>query len=55
MVQIRADGLAAMESCTSGYGYPTPEQVAAADAAVDEEERLIAEMLEVERRDVRPP
>ena len=32
-------------------GYPTPEQVAAATAAVDEEERLIAEMLEAERRD----
>ena len=49
--KIRADGLAAMDELYQQIGYPTPEQAAAAKAAVDEEERLIAEMLEGERRD----
>ena len=49
--KIRADGLAAMDELYQQIGYPTPEQVAAAEAAVDEEERLIAEMLEAERRE----
>lgn len=49
--KIRADGLAAMDELYQQIGYPTPEQVAAATAAVDEEERLIAEMLEAERRE----
>ncbi len=49
--KIRADGLAAMDELYQQIGYPTPEQAAAAKAAVDDEERLIAEMLEVERRD----
>jgi len=49
--KIRADGLAAMDELYQQIGYPTPEQAAAAKAAVDEEERLIAEMLEAERRE----
>jgi hypothetical protein len=49
--KIRADGLAAMDELYQQIGYPTPEQVAAAEAEVDEEERLIAEMLEAERRE----
>ena len=40
-----------MDELYQQIGYPTPEQVAAATAAVDEEERLIAEMLEAERRE----
>jgi len=49
--KIRADGLAAMDELYQQIGYPTAEQAAAAEAAVDEEERLIAEMLEAERRE----
>jgi hypothetical protein len=49
--KIRADGLAAMDELYQQIGYPAPEQVAAAAVAVDEEERLIAEMLAAERRE----
>jgi hypothetical protein len=49
--KIRADGLAAMDELYQQIGYPTAEQVGAAEAAVDEEERLMAEMLEAERRE----
>lgn len=48
---IRADGLAAMDKLYQQIGYPTPEQVAAADAAVDEELRLHREALEAETRE----
>ncbi|MGH3266027.1 MAG: ribbon-helix-helix protein, CopG family [Trebonia sp.] len=51
---IRAGGLAAMDELYQQIGYPTPEQEAAARAAVDEEERLIAEMLEAERHQASP-
>jgi hypothetical protein len=47
--RIRADGLAAMDELYQQIGYPTPEEEAAAKAAVDEEERLVTEMLEAER------
>lgn len=49
--KLRADGLAAMDQLHRMYGYPTPEQVAAADAAVDEEIRLLHEALEADARD----
>jgi hypothetical protein len=49
--KLRADGLAAMEQYHRMYGYPTPEEVAAADAAVDEELRLLHEALEADARD----
>ncbi len=49
--KLRADGLAAMEQYHRMYGYPTPEEVAAADAAVDEELRLHREALEADARD----
>jgi hypothetical protein len=49
--KIRADGLAAMEQYHRMYGYPTPEEVAAADAAVDEELRLHREALAADARD----
>lgn len=43
--KIRADGLAAIEQEYRETGYPTPEEAAAARAAVDEEERLAEETL----------
>jgi hypothetical protein len=49
--KLRADGLAAMEQFHRMFGYPTPEQVAAADAAVDEEIRLHHEALAAEARE----
>ena len=49
--KLRADGLAAMEQYHRMYGYPTPEEVAAADAAVDEEVRLLHEALEADARE----
>jgi hypothetical protein len=52
---IRADGLAAMDELYQQIGYPTPEQVAAADAAVDEELRLHREALEADARDAAEP
>lgn len=48
---IRADGLAAMDELYQQIGYPTPEEVAAAEAAVDEEVRLHREALEAEARE----
>jgi hypothetical protein len=42
--RIRQEGLAAIEEDYRENGYPTPEEVAAAKARVDEEERLVAEM-----------
>ena len=50
-LKIRADGLAAIEEEFQETGYPTPEEEAAARAAVDKEERLLAEMLAAERRE----
>jgi hypothetical protein len=41
--RIRLEGLAAIEDYYQEHGYPTPEEVAAADARVAEEERLIEE------------
>jgi hypothetical protein len=41
--KLRADGLAAVDEYYRMYGYPTAEEVAAAKARVDEEQRLIAE------------
>lgn len=49
--KIRADGLAAMDELYQQIGYPTPEQVAAAKAEVDEEVRLLHEALEADARD----
>jgi hypothetical protein len=48
--KIRADGLAAIEEEYRETRYPTPEERAAARAQVDEERRLLAELLEGERR-----
>lgn len=41
--KIRADGLAAMDDLYQDIGSPTAEQEAAADAWVDEVQRLLAE------------
>ncbi|HUZ23568.1 MAG TPA: hypothetical protein VMV07_07370 [Streptosporangiaceae bacterium] len=49
--KIRADGLAAMDEYYRLYGYPTPEEEAAAAVWVDEEERLLAEMLASQQRE----
>lgn len=46
--KILADGRAAMQEYHRIYGYPTPGEVAAADAAVDEELRLHHEALAAE-------
>jgi hypothetical protein len=42
-LRLRHEGLAAIEEYYREYGYPTPEEVAEAEARVAEEERLIAE------------
>ena len=42
-LRLRHDGLAAVEEHYREYGYPTPEEIAEADARVSEDERLIAE------------
>jgi hypothetical protein len=39
----RLEGLAAIDAYYQEHGYPTPEQQAAAEARVEEEERLIDE------------
>ncbi|HEY2549640.1 MAG TPA: hypothetical protein VGI64_03590 [Streptosporangiaceae bacterium] len=44
--RLRHEGLAAIEEYYREYGYPTPEEVAEADARVAEDERLIAEARE---------
>jgi hypothetical protein len=49
--KIRADGLAAMDEYYRLYGYPTAEEEAAAAAWVDEEERLLAELLADQRQE----
>ena len=49
--KIRADGLAAMDELYQEIGYPTPEEEAAAEARVVEEERLLAEALAADARD----
>jgi hypothetical protein len=49
--KIRADGLAAIEEEYKERGYPTPEEEAAAEAWVDEAERLLAEALAAEQRE----
>ena len=49
--RIHADGLAAIEEEYRETRYPTPEEEAAARAAVDEEDRLLAGMLAAERRE----
>jgi hypothetical protein len=49
--KIRAEGLAAMEELFQEIGYPTPAEVAAAEAAVDEEERLHREALAADAAD----
>lgn len=41
--RIRLEGLAAIDAYYREHGYPTPEEEAAADAWVAEEERLIDE------------
>ena len=41
--RLRYEGLAAIEEYYREYGYPTAEEVAAAEARVAEEERLISE------------
>ena len=51
---IRADGLAAINEEYEEMGYyPTPEEEAAAEARVREEERLLAEALAADARDAR--
>lgn len=41
----RLEGLAAIDAYYRGHGYPTPEETAAAQAQVAEEERLLDEAL----------
>ena len=48
--KIRTDGLAAMDELYQDIGRPTPEEEAAADAWVDEGQRLLAEALASEAR-----
>lgn len=51
---IRADGLAAINEEYEEMGYyPTPEEEAAAEARVREEERLLAEALAADAQDAR--
>jgi hypothetical protein len=47
--KIREDGLAAMDEYYQLYGYPTPEEEAAAKASVDQEMQLLAEVLAAEQ------
>lgn len=51
--RLRQQGLAAIEEYYREHGYPSPEDVAAAEAQVAEEMRLIAEARE--RRQARSP
>ena len=44
--RIRAEGLAAIEEEYRENGYPTPEEVATAQARVDEDVRLAREFLD---------
>jgi post-segregation antitoxin (ccd killing protein) len=41
--KIHKEGLAAMDEYFREHGYPTPEEMAAAEAKVDEEHRLASE------------
>jgi hypothetical protein len=49
--KIRADGLAAMDEYDQEYGYATPEEKAAAQARVGEEDRVHAEAMAVDAPD----